>query len=332
MNGQDEWPIKGIDMSHFIKNICLSLIMLLIVALSLIFFSSKNKQKNTKLTVTCTTSMITDAVKKIGGDLIDVHGLMGPGVDPHTYRATEGDVRRLASADIIFYNGLYLEGKMAELFKKMKSSTTAIAVTDNIPRTELLGQADIHALYDPHIWFDVQLWQYVVATIRDTLVAVDTDEIHQLNYEQRAQSYLHELDMLHEYVMKKVAQIPEEQRILVTAHDAFGYFGRKYNFQVIGLQGISTDADIGTRDIQQLVEFIIAHKVPTIFVESSIPHRTLQAVHYAAQSRGWQVNIGGELFSDALDAPNTQAGTYIGMVRHNVDTIVDGLLRIDSVT
>ncbi len=275
--------------------------------------------------------MITDAVKKIGGDLIDVHGLMGCGVDPHTYRATEGDVRRLASADIIFYNGLHLEGKMAELFKKMQSGTIAVAVTDAIPRTALLESDDAHTLlrqgtHDPHIWFDVQLWQHVVAKIRDTLVAVDTDEIHQLNYVQRAQSYAHELDMLHEYVLKKSAQIPQEERILVTAHDAFGYFGRAYNFQVVGLQGISTDSDISTRDIQQLVEFIITHKVPTIFVESSIPYRTLQAVQYAVQSRGWQVNIGGELFSDALDAPNTQAGTYIGMVRHNIDTIVDGLL------
>jgi len=311
-------------MTSVIRNICIALVALLIAILSLVFLSQKNTQKNNKLRIVCTTSMITDAVKKIGGDLIEVHGLMGCGVDPHIYRATEGDVHRLASADIIFYNGLYLEGKMAELFKKMKSSLT-VAVTDTIPQTQLLKLTDAHGMYDPHVWFDVQLWQYVVATIRDTLIAVDTDEIHHINYVERAQSYLQELAMLHEYVNKKAAQIPEAQRILVTAHDAFSYFGRAYNFQVVGLQGISTDADISTRDIQQLVEFIITHKVPTIFVESSVAHRTLHAVQYATQARGWHVNIGGELFSDALGDPHTQAGTYIGMVRHNVDSIVDGL-------
>ncbi len=313
--------------TRIIRNISIALATVFIIIFCLFFFSQKKTEKNSKLVVVCTTSMITDAVKKIGGDLIEVHGLMGCGVDPHIYRATEGDVRRLASADIIFYNGLYLEGKMSELFKKMRSSTTTVAVADAIPSTELLMLPDAHGTYDPHVWFDVQLWQYVAATIRDTLIAVDTDEIHHINYIQRAQSYLHELTMLHEYVMKKSMQIPETQRILVTAHDAFGYFGRAYNFQVIGLQGISTDADISTRDIQQLVEFIILHKVPTLFVESSIAHRTLHAVQYATQARGWQVHIGGELFSDALGNPNTQAGTYIGMVRHNVDTIVKGLMN-----
>jgi manganese/zinc/iron transport system substrate-binding protein len=313
-------------MSNTTKIISIATLTLFTIIFCVFFFSRKNEQKNTKLTVVCTTSMITDAVKKIGDDLIEVHGLMGCGVDPHIYRATEGDVRRLASADIIFYNGLHLEGKMAELFKKMKSCKTTVAVTDGIPQTQLLMLPDAHNTYDPHVWFDVQLWQHVVTTIRDTLVTADPDEIHQLNYTQRAQAYLHELDMLHAYIIQKTALIPKTQRILVTAHDAFGYFGRAYNFHVVGLQGISTDSDISTRDIQQLVEFIITHKIPAIFVESSIPHRTLQAVQYAVQAGGWYVNIGGELFSDALGSPHTQAGTYIGMVRHNVDTIVNGLL------
>lgn len=319
-------------MSNTKKIISITLTALIAITFCVFFFSSKNAQKNNKLTIICTTSMITDAVKKIGGDLIEVHGLMGCGVDPHIYRATEGDVRRLASADIIFYNGLHLEGKMAELFKKMKTNKTTVAVTDGIPQTQLFKLPDAHNTYDPHIWFDVQLWQHVVTTIRDTLIAADSDEIHQLNYTQRAQSYLHELDMLHEYIMQKTELIPQSQRILVTAHDAFGYFGRAYNFRVVGLQGISTDSDISTRDIQQLVEFIITQKIPTIFVESSIPHRTLQAVQYAVQAGGWHVNIGGELFSDALGNPHTQAGSYIGMVRHNVDTIVNGLLTLKSTT
>lgn len=311
-------------MSHTAKII--SIATLLITIFCVFFFLPNNTQKNNKLTVVCTTSMITDAVKKIGGDLIDVYGLMGCGVDPHIYRATEGDVRRLASADIIFYNGLHLEGKMSELFKKMKTHKTTVAVTNAIPRTHLLVLSDAHNTYDPHVWFDVQLWQHVVTIIRDTLIAADPDEIHQLNYIQHAQSYLHELGMLHEYAIKKTALIPASQRILVTAHDAFGYFGRAYNFKVVGLQGISTDSDISTRDIQQLVEYIITEKIPAIFVESSIPHRTLQAVQHAVQASGWHVTIGGELFSDALGNPNTQASTYIGMIRHNVDTIVNGLL------
>ena len=313
-------------MTRTIKNISIALIVLVIIVFCVFFFPQKTIKKNGALTIVCTTSMITDAVKKIGGDLIEVHGLMGCGVDPHIYRATEGDVRRLASADIIFYNGLHLEGKMSELFKKMGTRTTTVAVTDAIPPTKLLMLSDAHNTYDPHVWFDVQLWHYVITIIRDTLIAKDPDEIHHINYMQRTESYLHELNMLHEYIIRTTTQIPESQRILITAHDAFGYFGRAYNFQVVGLQGISTDSDISTRDIQQLVEFIITHKVPTLFVESSIAHRTLQAVQYAVQARGWQVTIGGELFSDALGDPHTQAGTYIGMVRHNVDTIVNGLL------
>jgi manganese/zinc/iron transport system substrate-binding protein len=312
-----------------LRNIGISFLIFMIVVFGLLFFSHNPTKKNDKLFVVCTTSMITDAVKKIGGDLIEVHGLMGPGVDPHTYRATEGDVNRLASADIIFYNGLHLEGKMSGLFKKMASRTKTVAVTHAIPPETFLAPSGAYGLYDPHIWFDVELWQQVVATIRDTLVAADTDEIHQINYEQRAQSYLHELAMLHEYVQNKIEQIPESNRILITAHDAFGYFGRAYNVQVIGLQGISTDSDISTRDVKNLVEFIVTHKVPTLFVESSIPHRTLQAVQYAVQAQGCQVTIGGELFSDALGSPNTQAGTYIGMMRHNVDTIVEGLLTFE---
>ncbi len=318
-------------MTRAIRNISIALIVLVSIIFCLFLFSHKNIKKDGTLHIVCTTSMITDAVKKIGGDLIEVHGLMGCGVDPHIYRATEGDVHRLASADIIFYNGLHLEGKMSALFKKMKSKTT-IAVTDGIPFTKLLMLSDAHNTYDPHVWFDVELWQYVIITIRDTLIAQDPNEIHRINYLQRAESYLHELTMLHEYIIRTTIQIPESQRILVTAHDAFGYFGRAYNFQVVGLQGISTDSDISTRDIQQLVEFIMANKVPTLFVESSIAHRTLQAVQYAVQARGWQVTIGGELFSDALGDPHTQAGTYIGMVRHNVDTIINGLRIFDRMT
>jgi manganese/zinc/iron transport system substrate-binding protein len=315
--------------THYVRYTS-TLIVTITILYFLFFLHPTSSHKKNTLSVICTTSMITDAVKKIAGDLVEVHGLMGPGVDPHTYRATEGDVHRLATADIIFYNGLHLEGKMAELFKKMSSCTTAVAVADAIAHTQLLTPPDTHGIYDPHIWFDVSLWQQVVKTIRDTLIAVDLQEEHQKQYAQRADDYLNELHMLHAYILAKTTKIPKEQRILVTAHDAFSYFGRAYNFQVVGLQGISTDSDISTRDVQHVVDFILTHKIPTIFVESSIAHRTLQAVQYAVQAHGKQVHIGEELFSDALGDPNTQAGTYIGMVRHNVDAIITGLLMITS--
>lgn len=296
-----------------------------VLAVGIIFFKQQRQDEHKKLFVVCTTSMITDAVKKIGGDLIDVYGLMGPGVDPHLYRATEGDAHHLASADIIFYNGLHLEGKMGTMFAAMHTYTTTIAIADALEIDQYIASQDMHALYDPHIWFDVALWMRVVTLIRDTLVAHDHDEVHQKNYYQRAESFLHELSMLHSYVQARAQELPKEKRILITAHDAFSYFGRAYDFDVIGLQGISTDAEISTKDIQDLVEIIINQKIPAIFVESSVPYRSLQAVQDAVAAHGWHVVLADELFSDALDSPNTQSGTYIGMVRHNIDTIVNAL-------
>jgi manganese/zinc/iron transport system substrate-binding protein len=278
-----------------------------------------------KLVIVCTTGMIADIVRKIGGNLIMVHGLMGPGVDPHLYRATEGDMHKLMAADIIFYNGLHLEGKMADLFKQMNKYIKTIAVADALEPAQLIMSPDMPDIYDPHIWFDVQLWMHVVQLIGDTLCAVDDDEVHQINYTQRTQALLHELAMLHIYVQSRVAEIPEPQRILVTAHDAFSYFGRAYGIRVIGLQGISTDADISAKDVQDLVELIVAHHIPALFVESSITHRTLHAVQDAVTACGSNVMLGDELFSDALGDSDTQAGTYIGMVRHNVDAMASAL-------
>jgi manganese/zinc/iron transport system substrate-binding protein len=250
---------------------------------------------------------------------------MGPGVDPHLYRATEGNMHKLMSANIIFYNGLHLEGKMADLFKQMNNYITTVAVADALKSAQLIMSPDMPGVYDPHIWFDVQLWMQVVQLIGDTLCAIDKDEVHQINYTQRTQALLHELAMLHTYVQQRIAQIPPDQRILVTAHDAFGYFGKAYGMQVIGLQGVSTDADISAKDVQNLVDVIVTRHIPAIFVESSIAHRTLMAVQDAVAARGQHVLLGDELFSDALGDSDTQAGSYIGMVRHNVDAITRAL-------
>ncbi len=306
------------------RRIIFSIIAISIALFILIFihrFSSADVSQQ-RLNIVTTTSMITDAVKHIGGEKVNVYGLMGPGVDPHLYRARAGDMHKLASADIIFYNGLHLEGKMADVFEQMKLRTTVVPVTKSIMRNTLL-HSEFSDLYDPHVWFDVQLWKEAVKIIADALIKKDPENITQ--YQKRAQSYFHELDMLNSYIQAKVATIPKSQRILVTAHDAFGYFGRAYGFQVIGLQGLSTDSEIGTKDVQNLVSFVVHKKVPAIFVESSVPHRTIEAVQQAAQAHGWEVKLGDELYSDALGSPDSQAGTYIGMVRHNVDAIIKAL-------
>jgi manganese/zinc/iron transport system substrate-binding protein len=293
-----------------------------------VFFLLEHEQGNGnqgKICVVCTISMIADAAQKIGGPFVNVICLMGPGIDPHLYRAKEGDVHRLASADLILYSGLHLEGKITDVLEAMKQYTTVRAVTDYIPRSQLLKIEGYEDLYDPHIWFDVTLWQQAVCAVRDALISVDCDELHQRNYIQRTVDYIHELDMVHSYVQTQAATLNPTERILVTAHDAFRYFGRAYGFQVIGLQGISTDADIGIKDIQELASCIQDHRIRAIFVESCIPRRTIQALQYAVRLRGWHVIIGDSLFSDALGDIQQQAGTYSGMIRHNIDAIVAGL-------
>lgn len=270
-----------------------------------------------------TTGMIADAVRAVGGSLVDVVGLMGPGVDPHLYKASQGDVRRLASADIIFYNGLSLEGRIADILVRMARQKPTIAVSEYIPE-ELLMEPEVFAgHYDPHIWFDVSLWKMAVERIRDGLIEVDP--ANEPVYRQNAAAYLGELDELDAYVRQRITEIPEGNRVLVTAHDAFGYFGRAYGIEVVGLQGISTDTEVGLRDIQDLVTFLSERKIKAVFVESSVPRRSLEAVVQGAASRGHTVVIGGELYSDALGEHGTPQGTYIGMMRHNIDTIVASL-------
>lgn len=275
--------------------------------------------------VVTTTGMITDIVENVGGDQVKVTGLMGPGVDPHLYKPSERDVITLADADVIFYGGLHLEAQMATVFERMQGRVRTKAVTDQIDRSLLSAPPEFEGNYDPHVWFDVTMWMSAVATVRDTLSEMDPS--HSEIYHTNARSYLVQLQALHEYVQAQARRVPPEKRVLITAHDAFNYFGRAYGFEVRGLQGISTATEAGTADVQDLASFIVKRQIPAIFVESSVPPRTIEAVKAAVRARGYEVKIGGELFSDAMGTPGTPEGTYIGMVRHNIDTIVGALLQ-----
>jgi manganese/zinc/iron transport system substrate-binding protein len=277
-----------------------------------------------KIKVTTTVGMIADAVKNVGGDRVEVNGLMGPGVDPHLYKATAGDVEALNGADIIFYGGLELEGRMTDIFVKMaRNGKPTVAVSEGIPQDKLREPKEFQGKFDPHIWFDVSLWKYAVEVVRDELTKLDPTSAEK--YKANAAAYLTKLDELHQYVKTAIVTIPQPQRVLITAHDAFGYFGQQYGMEVRGLQGTSTATEAGAGDVQTLTKFIAERKIKAIFVESSVPKATVEAVQKAVEARGFRVAIGGQLFSDAMGPEGTSEGTYIGMVRHNVETIVKAL-------
>ncbi|MGC8741528.1 MAG: metal ABC transporter solute-binding protein, Zn/Mn family [Candidatus Sumerlaeaceae bacterium] len=281
------------------------------------------KKRDGRLRVVATTSIVADMVHQIAGDRIELHALMGAGVDPHLYKASEGDVLRIAQADVVFYNGLHLEAKMADVLEKISKRVRTVAVTARIPRERLLRTEANHETPDPHVWFDVGLWRLTVPEIRDALSELDpasSDTFH-----RNAAAFDRELQELDAYIRTRAATIPARQRVLITAHDAFRYFGRAYGFEVVGLQGISTASEAGTNDIERLARLITERHVRAIFVESSVPQRTVRAVQQAVRARGGDVAIGGELFSDALGNPGTPEGTYVGMVRYNIETIVKAL-------
>ncbi|GAA3409207.1 metal ABC transporter solute-binding protein, Zn/Mn family [Paenibacillus hodogayensis] len=276
-----------------------------------------------KLKVTATIGMITDIVRNVGGDKVEAIGLMKSGVDPHLYKATKGDIDKLNEADVVFYNGLHLEGKMASMLEKLADKKPTVAVSRNIAEASLREMDDNSGLHDPHIWFDVRNWISATETVRDELVRLDA--AHADEYRKNAEAYLAKLRQLHEETKTKIAQIPEKSRVLVTAHDAFGYFGAAYGIRVMGLQGISTASEAGLKDVSTLRDFLVDNQIKAVFVESSVPKKTIQAVVDGAKKKGHEVKVGGELFSDAMGEEGTEEGTYIGMVRHNVDTIVNAL-------
>ncbi|WP_442886100.1 metal ABC transporter solute-binding protein, Zn/Mn family [Desulfotomaculum sp. 1211_IL3151] len=279
-----------------------------------------------KLNIVATTTMLADAVKVIGGDNVNVECLMGPGIDPHLYKASAGDVAKMQRADMIIYNGLHLEGKMGDIFESMtKQNKAALGAAETISEDKLITGDSGGGNHDPHVWFNVELWIEVVKEIEKTLSNYDQD--NKETYKANADNYIKELGSLHAYVEKRVEEVPGEKRVLITAHDAFGYFGDKYGFEVMGLQGLSTATEAGTADVKKLADYITENKIPAIFVESSVPPKNIEALQNAVVARGFKVEIGGELFSDSLGDPGSEEGTYIGTVKHNIDIIVDALIK-----
>lgn len=282
------------------------------------------KPKSDKFQIVTTTSMITDLVENIGGDKVVVQGLMGAGVDPHLYKASEGDVSKLANADMILYSGLHLEGKLVEVFEKMKhQNINTVAVSDALDRKELIGSTLFASNYDPHIWFDVENWKNITIYVADRLSEALPE--HAAIFKANADAYLKQLETLQKELDAEIATLPEDKRRLVTAHDAFNYFGRAYKFDVVGLQGLSTATEAGVQDVQKTAAYIIEHQVKAVFIESSVPRRTVEALQAAVNSKNHHVVIGGTLFSDALGNPDSPEGTYIGMFKFNVHTIVSAL-------
>ena len=288
--------------------------------------------------VVATTGMVADLVEKVGGDTVRVQTLMGPGVDPHLYKASPSDIRALEGADIVFVSGLHLEGKMGELIEKLGARSRVVAVTDSIPHDRLMGFSGAGAggaggegdaavpgagAHDPHVWFDVSMWSQCLPGVSTALAEKRPQD--RARYDAARTAYEKELTALHDEVRAAIGTIPKEHRVLVTAHDAFGYFSRAYDIEVLSVQGMSTESEASLKDINTLVDTLVGRKIPAVFVESSVSTRNIDALRQGAASKGHTVAIGGQLYSDAMGAANTPEGTYVGMVRANVRTIVDAL-------
>ncbi|HUG70694.1 MAG TPA: zinc ABC transporter substrate-binding protein [Pirellulaceae bacterium] len=274
--------------------------------------------------IVTTCGMVTDIVRQVSGDKAAVTGLMGEGVDPHLYKPTTNDVRQLMDADVVFYSGLMLEGRMGDNFTSLaRNGKPVYPITEEIDPDFLREPPEFEGHYDPHVWMDVSAWSECVAFIAKALGEYDTANAD--SYLTNAESYRNELTKLHEYARNSIATIPEDRRVLVTAHDAFGYFGRAYVIDVRSVQGLSTESEASVQDINNLVNFIVAKKIPAIFVESSVSEKNVRAIIEGAAQQNWELKIGGQLFSDAMGKPGTYEGTYIGMIDHNVTVITRAL-------
>ncbi|MPW25551.1 manganese transporter [Alkalibaculum sp. M08DMB] len=286
--------------------------------------SRTNTNTNDKLNVVATTTLLADLADVIGGEHVNVNGLMGPGIDPHLYQASAGDVTLMQNADVVVYNGLHLEGKMGEIFESIKvQGSEVICIENGIKEDDLLQDEDDSNVYDPHVWFDVSLWKDAARLFAHDLSKIDQQ--HASDFNANLEQYLQELDELDQYIKNRTSEVSQEQRVLITAHDAFRYFGKAYGFEVIGLQGTSTDTEAGTSDVSSLAEFITQRKIKAIFVESSVPPKTIEALQAAVKAKGFDVSIGGELYSDSLGGVESDAPTYILTFKSNIDTIVDAL-------
>ncbi|MBS1987968.1 zinc ABC transporter substrate-binding protein [Candidatus Dependentiae bacterium] len=294
----------------------------LLISLIVIARQAYSPFMSNKYRVVCTTTFLADALKYIAGDTIEIISLMGPGIDPHLYKATEQDMHHIAHANLIMYQGLHLEGKMAELFKGMKSYKPTYAVCKALHPDDLRVTSNTEC-YDPHVWFSVPLW---IKIVRYTAQILDENNPGYTDfYHERCEEYCAELEKLDQYVCAKAAELPAEQRILITAHDAFGYFGKTYGFTVIGLQGISTDSDISTASVEHLAQYIATNNVSTIFTELSVPHKSIEALQQAVARYNKKVAIGPELYTDSLGDETSPADTYRSMIQYTIQTLVESL-------
>lgn len=276
-----------------------------------------------RLNVIATTGMIADAARSVGGDLVSVTALMGPGVDPHSYRQTRSDIVATAQADLVLWNGLYLEAQLEEFLLELGETRPVVAVAEAIPDTQLIGSEEYEGRFDPHVWMNPNLWSRVVMATRDAMIETAPEQADV--FTANAAAHLAELSELAVYSQSVLASIPADSRVLVTAHDAFNYFGAAYGFEVVGIQGISTESEAGLQRISELVDMLVARDIRAVFVESSVSDRNIRALIEGAAAQGHEVVIGGELYSDAMGAPGTYEGTYLGMIDHNVTTIARAL-------
>ncbi|MBM4762881.1 zinc ABC transporter substrate-binding protein [Bacillus sp. B15-48] len=310
-------------MKKFVVSVSLLMLMVLVgCTKETIGEGNESVNEQESIRIVTTIAQISDPISEIGGDRVEVTSLMGPGIDPHLYQATQGDIRALQQADIIFYNGLHLEGNMGEIFANMSDSKMTFALGEVVNEDQLL--LDEEGAIDPHIWFDISLWKEALNGAVEQLKEYSPKDADY--FEQNKLAYFTKLDELQSYSVNKIGEIQESKRILVTAHDAFGYFGRMNDIEVVGLQGLSTEDEIGISDIQSTVDLLIERQIPAVFIESSISDQSIKSVIEGAAAAGLEVSLGGELFSDAMGEYGTEEGTYLGMYRHNVDTIYKALI------
>lgn len=302
----------------------LASVLLIGISIMMTGCRKEDKQEDGKIKIVTTTTMLGDLTSIIGKDAVSVSYLMGPGIDPHLYQASAGDVIKLQTADIVVYNGLHLEGKMGDVFGSLENvGVSVICIEDGLDQSKILESEDDASVPDPHIWFDVSLWREAAIHVATSLSKEDPE--HSSYYEENLKNYLVELDELDQYISGRVSELPESQRVLVTAHDAFRYFGKAYGVEVKGLQGISTNAEAGTGDMSQLASFIAEREIKAIFVESSVPPKMIEALQVAVKAKGFRVEIGGELYSDSLGDEQSGADSYILTLKANIDTIIDAL-------
>ena len=300
-----------------------SVLTLAAAGLMVLGLSAPRALAEDRLTVITTTGMIADAARQVGGDLVDVTALMGAGIDPHAYRQTRSDIAAMTQADLVLWHGLYLEAQMEEFFADLARTRTVVAVAEALPKDSLRGHDDYADKFDPHVWMDPDLWTLVVREVERALTEARPNAA--ATFAANADAHVAEIARLAEYSSASLQQVPQAARVLLTAHDAFGYFGQAYGFEVLGIQGISTESEAGLNRIAELVDLLVARDVKAVFVESSVSDRNIRALIEGAAAKGHEVTIGGELFSDAMGPDGTYEATWIGMIDHNVTTIAGAL-------